>query len=72
MTGRRGQMQQAATAEVRLDKHKAASFGPAGPSILPFWLSTKPAAIEFRCCGTPQGWKIRIGDLTRTPNMKIA
>jgi hypothetical protein len=58
MTGRRGQMQQAATAEVRLDKHKAASFGPAGPSILPFWLSTKPAAIEFRCCGTPQGRKI--------------
>ena len=31
---------------------------PAGPSILPFWLSTKPAAIEFRCCGTPQGRKI--------------
>jgi hypothetical protein len=27
------------TVEVRLDQHKAASFGPAGPSILPFWLS---------------------------------
>ena len=31
-------MRQPTTAEVRLDEHKAASFGPAGPSILPFWL----------------------------------
>ena len=44
-------MQQAATAEVRLDKHKAASFGPAGPSILPFWLSTKPAALAVNEAG---------------------
>ena len=51
-------MRQPTTAEVRLDEHKAASFGPAAPSILPFWLSTSSAAIEFRCRGTPQGRKI--------------
>jgi hypothetical protein len=36
-----------ATAEVRLDEHKAASFGPAGPSILPFWLSTSRLRSNF-------------------------
>jgi hypothetical protein len=40
-------MRQPTTAEVRLDEHKAASFGPAGPSILPFWLSTSRLRSNF-------------------------
>jgi hypothetical protein len=40
-------MPQPTTAEVRLDEHKAASFGPAGPSILPFWLSTRRLRSNF-------------------------
>src|SRR6266436_1926127 len=51
-------MPQPTTAEVRLDEHKAASFGPAGPSILPFWLSTSRLRSNFVCRGPPQGRKI--------------
>ena len=40
-------MRQPTTAEVRLDEHKAASFDPAGPSILPFWLSTSRLRSNF-------------------------
>jgi hypothetical protein len=40
-------MRQPTKAEVRLDEHKAASFGPAGPSILPFWLSTSRLRSNF-------------------------
>ena len=36
----------------------SSEFRPSGASILPFWLSTKSAVIEFRCRGTPQGRKI--------------
>ena len=45
-------MRQPTTAEVRLDQHKAASFGPAGRhlAVLAF---NESAAIEFRCRGTP-------------------
>jgi hypothetical protein len=45
------------TAEVRLDEHKAASFGPAGPSIFPFWLSTSRLRSNF-VAAEPQGRKI--------------
>jgi hypothetical protein len=48
-------MQQAATAEVRLDKHKVASFGPAGPSILPFWLSTESGFVVCPACASFRG-----------------
>jgi hypothetical protein len=55
VTGRSGQMRQPTTAKLRLDEHKAASFGPAGPSTLPFWLVNESAAIEFRCRRPPRG-----------------
>jgi len=47
-------MRQPATAEVRLDEHKAASFGPAGPSILPFWLSTSRLRSNFVATEPPR------------------
>jgi hypothetical protein len=47
-------MRQPTTAEVRLDEHKAASFGPAGPSILPFWLSTSRLRSNFVAADTPR------------------
>jgi hypothetical protein len=50
-------MPQPTTAEVRLDEHKVASFGPAGPSILPFWLSTSRLRSNF-VAAEPQGRKI--------------
>ena len=40
-------MRQPTTAEVRLDEHKTASFGPAGPSILPLRLSTSRLLSNF-------------------------
>jgi hypothetical protein len=46
-------MRQPATAEVRLDKHKAASCGPAGPSILPFWMSTSRLRSNFVAAEPP-------------------
>ncbi len=50
-------MRQPTTAEVRLDEHKAARFGPAGPSILPFWLSTSQLRSNS-LPRNPQGRKI--------------
>jgi hypothetical protein len=41
------------TGEVRLDDGEATSFGPMKPSVLPFWLSTGSAVIEFRCGAPP-------------------
>jgi hypothetical protein len=41
------------TAEVRLDEHKAASFGPAGPRILPFWPSTSRLRSNFVAAEPP-------------------
>jgi hypothetical protein len=49
-------MRQPTTAEIRLDQHKAASFGPAGPSISPFWLPTSRDRISLP--RTPQRRKI--------------
>ena len=46
-------MRQPTTAEVRLDQHKTASFGPAGPSILPFWLSTSRLRSNFVAAEPP-------------------
>src|SRR3984893_6172740 len=46
-------MRQPTTAEVRLDEHNAASFGPAGPSILPFWLSTSRLRSNFVAAEPP-------------------
>src|ERR1700730_4894087 len=46
-------MPRPSTAEVRLDEHKAASFGPAGPSILPFWLSTSRLRSNFVAAEPP-------------------
>ena len=46
-------MRQPTTAEVRLDEHKAASFGPVGPSILPFWLSTSRLRSNFVAADPP-------------------
>src|SRR6266436_5084828 len=46
-------MRQPTTAEVRLDEHKTASFGPAGPSILPFWLSTSRLRSNFVAAELP-------------------
>ena len=50
-------MPQPTTAEVRLDEHKAASFGPAGGhlAVLAF---NESAAIEFSLPRNPQGRKI--------------
>ena len=50
-------MRQPTTAEVRLDEHKAASFGPAAPSILPFWLPTSRLRSNF-VAAEPPGTKI--------------
>jgi hypothetical protein len=41
------------TAEVRFDEHTAASFGPAGPGILPFWLSTSRLRSNFVAAEPP-------------------
>ena len=46
-------MRQPTTAEVRFDEHKAASFGPVGPSILPFWLSTSRLRSNFVAADPP-------------------
>jgi hypothetical protein len=46
-------MRQPTTAEVRFDEHKAASFGPVGPSILPFWLSTSRLRSNFVAAAPP-------------------
>src|ERR1700730_14842357 len=46
-------MRQPTTAEVRFDEHKAASFGPVGPSILPFWLSTSRLRSNFIAAAPP-------------------
>src|ERR1700680_2358763 len=46
-------MPRPSTAEVRLDEHKAASFGPAGPSILPFWLTTSRLRSNFVAAEPP-------------------
>ena len=50
-------MRQPTTAEVRLDQHKAASFGPAGPRHLAVLAVNESAAIELPCRGNP-GWRI--------------
>jgi hypothetical protein len=46
-------MRQPTTAEVRFDQHKAASFGPARLSILPFWLSTSRLRSNFVAAEPP-------------------
>src|SRR6266436_4960108 len=46
-------MRQPTTAELRLDEHKAASVGPAGPSILPFWPSTSRRRSNFVAAEPP-------------------
>jgi hypothetical protein len=46
-------MRQPTTAKVRFDEHKAASFGPVGPSILPFWLSTSRLRSNFVAAAPP-------------------
>jgi hypothetical protein len=46
-------MRQPTTAEVRFDEHKAASFGPVGPSILAFWLSTSWLRSNFVAADPP-------------------
>jgi hypothetical protein len=50
-------MRQPKTAEVPLDEHQAASFGPAGPRILPFWPSTSRLRSNF-VAAEPPGRKI--------------
>jgi len=52
-------MRQPTTAEVRLDQHKAASFGPAGPRHLAVLAVNESAAIEFRCRGTRRDGRSR-------------
>jgi hypothetical protein len=52
-------MRQPTTAEVRLDEHKAASFGPTGPSILPFWLSTCRLRSNFVAAEPPRDGRSR-------------
>src|SRR5271169_2353435 len=52
-------MRQPTTAEVRLDEHKSASFGPAGPSILPFWLSTSRLRSNFVAAERPRDGRSR-------------
>src|ERR1700731_2923983 len=52
-------MRQPTTAELRLDEHKAASFGPAGPSILPFWLSTSRLRSNFVAADPPRDGRSR-------------
>src|SRR5205823_9637267 len=53
VTMRRSQMRQPKTAEVRLDEHKEASFGPAGPRILPFWPPTSRLRSNFVAAEPP-------------------
>ena len=47
-------MPQPTTAEVRLDQHKAASFGAAVPSILPFRPSTSRPRLNFVAAEPPE------------------
>ena len=37
-----------------LDQHKTASFGPAGPSTLPFWPSTSRLRLNFVAAEPPE------------------
>jgi hypothetical protein len=46
-------MRQPTTAEVSLDEHKATSIGPAGPGILPFWLSARRLRSNFVATDPP-------------------
>jgi len=46
-------MRQPTAAEVRLDQHKAGSFGAAVPSILPFWPSTSRPRLNFVAAEPP-------------------
>ena len=50
-------MRQPATVEVRLDEHKAVSFGPAGPSILSFGCQ-RVGCDRISLPRNPQGRKI--------------
>src|SRR5260370_15513035 len=52
-------MRQPTTAEVRLNEHKAASFGTAGPSILPFWLSARRLRSNFFSAEPPRDGRSR-------------
>jgi hypothetical protein len=52
-------MRQPTTAEVRLDEHKTARFGPSGAEHLAVLAVNELAAIEFRCRGTPRDGRSR-------------
>jgi hypothetical protein len=64
-------MRQPATAEVRLDEHKAASFGPAEPRILPLWPSTSRLRSNF-VAAEPPGTEDRDQQLRYPGNVGLA
>src|SRR6516162_11406037 len=64
-------MRQPTTAEARLDQHKAASFGPAGSRVLPFWLSTSRLRSNF-VAAEPAGTEDRDQQVRYPGNVGLA
>ena len=64
-------MRQPTTAEVGLDQHKAASFGPAGSRVLPFWLSTSRLRSNF-VAAEPAGTEDRDQQVRYPGNVGLA